>query len=69
MYRALNGLPLLVYGNGQQSRAFSYIDDSIAPLWKSAIEPKASKEIINLGGIKKYTILSHWVFEKKYVYQ
>ena len=57
MYKALNNLPLLIYGDGQQTRAFSYIDDSLEPLWKAAIEPSASKEIINLGGIKESTIL------------
>jgi len=58
MYRSLNNSPLLIYGDGQQTRAFSYIEDSLEPLWRSAIEPKASKEIINLGGIKESTILN-----------
>jgi len=58
MYRIINKLPLLIYGNGQQMRAFSYIEDSLPSLWKAAIEPKASKEIINLGGIKSHTILN-----------
>ena len=58
MYRIINKLPVLIYGNGQQTRAFSYIGDSLPSLWKAAIEPKASKEIINLGGIKSHTILN-----------
>jgi UDP-glucose 4-epimerase len=56
MYQHLNGEPMTIFGDGEQTRAFSYIDDSIEPLWKSAILPEASNQIINLGGIKEYTI-------------
>jgi UDP-glucose 4-epimerase len=47
---------MLVYGDGTQTRAFTYIDDNLEPLWNAAILPEASKEIINLGGIVPYTI-------------
>jgi UDP-glucose 4-epimerase len=56
MYQHLNNKPMTIFGDGMQTRAFSYIDDIVEPLWKAAIEPKASKEIINLGGIIGYTI-------------
>ena len=56
MFQHLNGEPMSIFGDGEQTRAFSYIDDSLAPLWRAAIEPKASKEIINLGGIEEYSI-------------
>jgi UDP-glucose 4-epimerase len=52
----LNGKPLTIYGDGEQTRAFSYIDDSIIPLWKAATLPEASKQIINLGGIYETSI-------------
>ena len=57
MYRGMNGLPLLIYGDGQQKRSFSYIGDSLEPLYKASLSPEASKEIINLGGISECTIL------------
>ncbi len=56
MYYHLNGKPLSIFGDGTQVRAFSYIDDSLLPLWNAAISDKASKQIINLGGIKEYSI-------------
>ncbi len=56
MYQYLNDLPMTIFGDGEQKRAFSYIDDSIIPLLKSATEPLASKQIINLGGIHEYSI-------------
>lgn len=56
-YKYLNNLPLTVYGDGEQKRAFTYIDDILEPLWNSAIKEKASCEIINLGGIDEISIL------------
>ena len=56
MYQHLNGEPMTIFGDGYQTRAFSYIDDIVEPLWNSAIRPEASKEIINLGGIQSYNI-------------
>jgi UDP-glucose 4-epimerase len=56
MFQHMNGEPMSIFGDGSQTRAFSYIDDSLVPLWRAAIEPKASKEIINLGGIEEYSI-------------
>lgn len=56
MYQHLKGEPMTIFGDGEQTRAFSFIDDSIEPLWNSAIRPEASKEIINLGGIEEISI-------------
>jgi UDP-glucose 4-epimerase len=56
MYYHLNKQPITIFGDGSQVRSFSYIDDSLEPLWNAAIFEKASKQIINLGGVKDYTI-------------
>ncbi|HJT36738.1 MAG TPA: NAD-dependent epimerase/dehydratase family protein [Pirellulales bacterium] len=48
--RAMEGKPLLIYGDGRQERAFSYIDDVVPCLWRAAVEPAAAGQIINLGG-------------------
>jgi UDP-glucose 4-epimerase len=56
MFQHLNGEPMTIFGDGTQTRAFSYIDDSLEPLWNAAILPQASKQIINLGGIEEYSI-------------
>jgi UDP-glucose 4-epimerase len=56
MFQHMNGEPMTIFGDGEQTRAFSYIDDSLAPLWNAAILPEASKEIINLGGIEEHSI-------------
>jgi UDP-glucose 4-epimerase len=58
MYNHLRGLPLTIYGDGNQTRAFSYIDDCLHSLWNAAVRDKASKQIINLGGTEEYSINS-----------
>jgi UDP-glucose 4-epimerase len=56
MYQHMNGEPMTIFGDGLQTRAFSYIDDSLKSLWNAAVLSQASKQIINLGGIEEYSI-------------
>jgi UDP-glucose 4-epimerase len=56
MYKILHNEPILIYGDGEQTRAFTYIEDNLEPLWNAAVLLEASKQIINLGGITPYTI-------------
>ena len=56
MYQNLNSKPLTIFGDGLQTRAFSYIDDSLAPLWNAGFDEKSENQIINLGGIKETSI-------------
>jgi UDP-glucose 4-epimerase len=56
MYQYMNNEPMTIFGDGMQKRAFSFIDDCLEPLWKAAVDPRASKEIINLGSSIFYTI-------------
>jgi UDP-glucose 4-epimerase len=57
MHQYLSGQnTLTIYGDGEQQRAFSCIDDCLQPLWQAATTVKASKQIINLGGTTPYCI-------------
>ena len=56
MYQYMNNEPLTIFGDGEQKRAWSYIDDCLEPLWKASQLESTSKEIINLGGSKFTTI-------------
>jgi len=48
--RAMRGEPLLIYGDGAQTRAFSYIEDSM-PCYLAAVEgSSADGHVINIGG-------------------
>lgn len=56
MYKKLHDQPFTIFGDGEQVRAFSYIDDSVEHLWRAGWEPQCSKQIINLGGINHVSI-------------
>jgi UDP-glucose 4-epimerase len=57
IYKGMINDPITVYGDGLQTRAFSEMTDSLKPLWTAGFDPRASKQIINLGGIQNFTIL------------
>ncbi len=56
MNKHLNEEPITLFGDGTQRRAFSYIGDCVEPLWKAGVDERASKQIINLGGITDVSI-------------
>lgn len=56
MYQYMNKESMTIFGDGEQKRAFSFIDDCLEPLWKSAVDDRASKQIINLGSSVFYSI-------------
>jgi UDP-glucose 4-epimerase len=56
MARTFQNLPMRIYGDGEQVRAFSYIDDCLPCLWRAATLPTTNREIINLGGTKPVSI-------------
>lgn len=54
--RIMRGLAPYIYGDGMQKRAFSYIEDVIAPLANAGLCEKARGHIINLGSDEVVTI-------------
>lgn len=56
MYQIINNQRPTIFGDGEQVRAFSYVDDSIIPFWNASQRDECIGEIINLGGIKEYSI-------------
>lgn len=56
MNQLLQGKSLSIFGDGSQTRAFSYIGD-IAPVIASCVEyPAAMNEVFNIGADKDYTV-------------
>ena len=53
--QALNNKDITVYGNGQQTRSFSYIDDTVRGLLKGLYYEKS--DIFNIGNDNEITIL------------
>jgi len=46
---AIQGKPILVYGDGSQLRDFNYVDDAVDALLAAATDPRAEREVFNLG--------------------
>ena len=51
-----NNKNYFIYGNGEQKRAFTYIDDFTPYILEAAFNKKADSEIFNIGPTKEYTI-------------
>jgi UDP-glucose 4-epimerase len=57
MNQILQGQPMTIFGDGTQTRAFSYIDD-VAPMMAEAIDtPACWNETFNVGADQPYTLL------------
>lgn len=53
MHQAIIGEPFTIYGDGEQERAFTYIDNILEPLYMAK---DLENEVINLGGMKGITL-------------
>ena len=55
--QALNGEPITVYGNGKQSRSFTFVGDVVDGVIKLVHEPRAIGQVFNIGNTEEITIL------------
>jgi UDP-glucuronate decarboxylase len=55
--QAIRGSPLTVFGDGLQTRSFTYVTDMIEGIIKVAYKPGISGEVINLGSGKETSII------------
>lgn len=56
IHNALTNTPLCVYGDGNQTRDFTYIDDVVKVTIKSFLAKNALGKVINISGGKEYKI-------------
>ncbi len=56
MNQILTGHPMTIFGNGEQTRAFSYIDDVAPIIAKSVENTKCYNQVYNIGGEKSYSV-------------
>eukprot|EP00172_Hildenbrandia_rubra_P001174 Plantae.Rhodophyta-Hildenbrandia_rubra.ctg1730.p1 GENE.Plantae.Rhodophyta-Hildenbrandia_rubra.ctg1730~~Plantae.Rhodophyta-Hildenbrandia_rubra.ctg1730.p1 ORF type:complete len:680 (+),score=115.87 Plantae.Rhodophyta-Hildenbrandia_rubra.ctg1730:2284-4323(+) len=52
----LRNLPMTIFGNGKQTRAFSYIDSVARPIALSPFVAAARNRVLNIGGDKAYEV-------------
>ena len=56
MNQIMQGQPMTVFGDGQQTRAFSYIDDVAPVIAASIARPDTYNQVFNVGADKAYTV-------------
>jgi UDP-glucose 4-epimerase len=56
MRQLMEGEPLTIFGDGEQTRAFSYIDDVAPQIAKCVTMPETFGEILNIGADQPYTV-------------
>ena len=54
--QALAGQPITVFGDGTQSRSFTYVGDVVGALATLAQEPRAIGDVFNIGSTSEVTI-------------
>ena len=55
---ALKNEPIYIYGDGQQTRSFCYVDDNVETCIKAMLEDKCINDVLNIGSDLEQTILS-----------
>lgn len=56
MNQLMQGKPLTIFGDGEQTRAFSYIKDIISPIVSSISDPSTYNQVFNIGADREYTV-------------
>jgi UDP-glucose 4-epimerase len=56
VHQALAGEPITVFGDGTQSRSFTYVGDVVGALLKLMVEPRAVGEVFNIGNTEEVSI-------------
>lgn len=56
MNQIMQKKPLTIFGDGTQTRAFSYIDDVAIPIANCVNIPAAYNQVFNIGADKPYTV-------------
>ncbi len=56
MNQIMHGEPLTVFGDGAQTRAFSYVDDVAPEIARSVDVPAAYRQIINIGADTPHSV-------------
>jgi UDP-glucose 4-epimerase len=56
MNRIMQGKPMPVFGDGEQTRAFSCIGDVIPCIAEAALTPSCRNDVYNVGSDKRYSV-------------
>jgi len=55
--QAISGLPLTIYGDGNQTRSFCFVTDLVEGIYKAMMGQNTDGEIFNLGNPEEYKMI------------
>jgi UDP-glucose 4-epimerase len=65
MKSLITGVAPTIFGDGEQSRDFTYVEDVAALVWKAALAPQVSGQVFNAGNGHRYTLNQTWSLLQK----
>ncbi len=57
IHSVLNDEVIPIHGDGQQTRSFTFVEDTVDGIYESIFQDKTNGEILNVGGDEEVTIL------------
>lgn len=63
--QSLSGKPITIYGTGQQTRSFCYVDDTVEGLYRLGTYKNLAGKVINIGNPNEKTIYELAVIIKR----
>jgi dTDP-glucose 4,6-dehydratase len=54
---ALRNQPIMIYGDGKQTRSFCYVKDLVEAIFKMSIQDGLEGEVFNVGNPQEFTVL------------
>lgn len=65
VHNALKNQPIMIYGDGQQTRSLCYIDDLVEGLLRLMFYPNTEKQVVNLGSDEEHPVIEYAQLIKK----
>jgi UDP-glucose 4-epimerase len=56
MNQIMQGQPMTIFGDGEQSRAFTYVQDVVPVIADALYNPRARNQVFNIGADSPYTV-------------
>jgi len=65
VHNALKNQPIMIYGDGQQTRSLCYVDDLVEGLLRLMFYPNTEKQVVNLGSDEEHPVIEYAQLIKK----
>jgi nucleoside-diphosphate-sugar epimerase len=65
VFNALKNQPIMIYGDGQQTRSLCFVDDLTDGLIRLMFYPNTEKQVVNLGSDEEHSVIEYAELIKK----